>query len=554
MTASLRRRVGLSVLSVLSAAILTTGLGAQSLGLTERLSALGKTWGFLKYYHNRVGEGRIDWDRPLLERIPRIKLAASKSAFNYEIQILIRAAGYATEGRNANVPAKDADFSWMDDGRLFSPVTSALLNEVYLRRTCAQNYSAPFNSETNVIEFNEVKDDAKSTLDETRRLLGLFRFWNAVRYFFPHRTVMDEDWNAVLDDSIPKFLAASTAAEYNLAVGELAARLNDGHAVPQSTELARFWGLNWSPLVVRRLENRAVVEKTYPALLGGADIRPGDVITAVNGTPFDDLRRDRSRYIQASNAAFLEFRLARYLLRSNAAGIVLTLERGGGILSVIIPGASADAIDEEEINSWPAPAYSVLPGNVGFVHMGALSAADVNAAMAALAATRGIVFDLRYFPAESVYNLCNFLYPQQTVFCHASCCDYCYPGRFKAAADASGGPGAPSSSFYRGQVVVLVNEKTLSRGEFTALALRLAPGAVVIGSPTAGAAGNVSSLPLPGAITASFTGMAVTTPDYQPVQRLGLKPDILVRPTIGGLQAGRDEELERAVAFILNGR
>jgi hypothetical protein len=36
--------------------------------------------------------------------------------------------------------------------------------------------------------------------------------------------------------------------------------------------------------------------------------------------------------------------------------------------------------------------------------------------------------------------------------------------------------------------------------------------------------------------------------------QLGLQPDILVRPTIKGIQAGKDEVLERAVKFIQTGK
>jgi hypothetical protein len=38
------------------------------------------------------------------------------------------------------------------------------------------------------------------------------------------------------------------------------------------------------------------------------------------------------------------------------------------------------------------------------------------------------------------------------------------------------------------------------------------------------------------------------------LQRVGLVPDVEVRPTIAGIRAGRDEVLERAVSYLEKGQ
>ena len=40
-------------------------------------------------------------------------------------------------------------------------------------------------------------------------------------------------------------------------------------------------------------------------------------------------------------------------------------------------------------------------------------------------------------------------------------------------------------------------------------------------------------------------------PDKRPTQRIGIVPDVVVRPTIAGIRAGRDEVLEEALRQIL---
>jgi C-terminal processing protease CtpA/Prc len=70
----------------------------------------------------------------------------------------------------------------------------------------------------------------------------------------------------------------------------------------------------------------------------------------------------------------------------------------------------------------------------------------------------------------------------------------------------------------------------------------------VIGSTTAGADGNVSTVPLPGNFSSYISGIGVFYPDNSPTQRVGIVPDIVVTPTIEGIRAGRDELIEEGCA------
>jgi C-terminal processing protease CtpA/Prc len=82
------------------------------------------------------------------------------------------------------------------------------------------------------------------------------------------------------------------------------------------------------------------------------------------------------------------------------------------------------------------------------------------------------------------------------------------------------------------------------------MAFRAVPGAVVIGSTTAGADGDVSTVPIPGGLSSYISGLGVFYPDKRPTQRVGIIPDIWLTPTIAGLRAGRDELIEAAIGYI----
>ena len=70
--------------------------------------------------------------------------------------------------------------------------------------------------------------------------------------------------------------------------------------------------------------------------------------------------------------------------------------------------------------------------------------------------------------------------------------------------------------------------------------------AIIIGTPTAGANSFFVNYFIPGDIRLWLSGM--------PIERSGIQPDIVIQPTVKGLQAGKDEVLERAIKYLKTGK
>jgi C-terminal processing protease CtpA/Prc len=107
---------------------------------------------------------------------------------------------------------------------------------------------------------------------------------------------------------------------------------------------------------------------------------------------------------------------------------------------------------------------------------------------------------------------------------------------------------------YKGKTVMLINEDTQSQAEHTGLFFKAANNTQFIGSQTAGANGDVTNFVVPGGLTLNFSGQTVWFPNGKQLQRTGLVPDILVKPTIKGIQAGKDEVLARAILYLETGK
>ena len=86
--------------------------------------------------------------------------------------------------------------------------------------------------------------------------------------------------------------------------------------------------------------------------------------------------------------------------------------------------------------------------------------------------------------------------------------------------------------------------------EVAVMSLRNGANVTVIGRNSAGANGDIRPLPLPGGINMWFSSLGVFTPEGGQTQRIGLSPDIYVRPTIAGIREGRDELMEAAIEFL----
>lgn len=74
----------------------------------------------------------------------------------------------------------------------------------------------------------------------------------------------------------------------------------------------------------------------------------------------------------------------------------------------------------------------------------------------------------------------------------------------------------------------------------------------IVGSATAGTNGNLAEVTEPSGCRTTFSGLRVTKHDGSRLHLIGIKPTIPAARTIAGVIAGRDEVLEKALAYVRN--
>jgi len=528
---------------------------ADALEQGARLSALAKVWGLLKYFHPGVAQGTSAWDQVLVDELPLIQAAATRSEFNDEILRLIRSAGSAprvTPGAPLDQPETDPAFRWIEDPQLFDPATIAELKTVRFAIAPTSNrFVRPVPNVANPDFSTEAPWDSPAYPSTGMRFVALARFWNMVQYYAPNRDITDRPWADVLPLLLPKFLDAKDANAYHLAACELTASLDDTHAFTSSSTLNVLWGLNTPAIRTRYVESETVITDVFTELTFGADLRAGDIVSDINGVAAAELRARLYPYVWASNEGSRQRNIDGLLFRTNANQITLGISRFGVRKEVVVRTVSLNDVSSVALIYDTRPSkWRVLDGNIGYVHMGLLQQADVPAMMDALVNTSAIIFDVRNYPNGTLYLIAQRLNPVARSFVKFTRPRFDQPGTMILDISLDAGPLSPNGAYYRGKVILLGDERTQSHAEFTMMALRTAPDVTVVGSPTAGADGNVSLIALPGGIRTYFSGLGVFYPDGSPTQRVGIVPDVVAVPTIAGIQNGVDDVLEKALSLV----
>lgn len=527
---------------------------ANHLTQTEKLSATAKVWGFLKYYHPEVAKGKIDWDNQLFKILKELEKVETKEQLSETFITWIDSLGKIEKCTACRVSSSDEmfeknfDLSWKDPA-LFTAELREKLRFIEKNRVQGdQYYITQVGNVGNIQLQNERTYDNFNWEKRELRLLTLFRYWNIVEYFYPYKYQMDQLWDETLFEMVPKFENPATEQEYHLAMLELVVHLDDSHGGFMSKQVDEFFGKKFIPARFRIIDGQAVIFSFYNDSIGKKDgWQIGDAVIEVEGVPVMQRYSEMEKYIPGSNRPTKMRNAYHTIFNGSTDSVTVKFSRDG-----IVKESTFPRYEFKKFNytgSKNEEKWKLLENNIGYVHMGVLEKEDVRVVMEQLKDTRGIILDIRNYPKGTMYLIADKLTRGSRDFVKFLIPNLNYPGKFNWTKPLQAG-AADSSSLYKGKVVLLVDERTQSHAEFTAMALQTADNVTTIGSQTAGADGNVSDVTLVGGHQTYITGIGVFYPDGRETQRIGIVPDIEVLPTLKGIKEGRDEVLEKALQVL----
>jgi carboxyl-terminal processing protease len=522
------------------------------------LAVLGKTWGFLKYYHPKVAKGMYNWDHVLIDKIPVFLSANNPQEVSDRILKWLNELGQVDTCATCDNSltgrlSYNLDTAWISNSG-FKPEVISKLQYILANRSQGENYYAGYGK---VKQFRVAHEASYYTQEfqypsPDYRLLTLFRYWNIVNYFSPYKYITTTKWDNVLTRFIPDFYEAKDTLQYHISIIKLIAALGDGHCATNnwSTHLQKLSGAyDHLPFRCSIIEGKAVVTLiTNDSICKQQGIGLYDVIVGVDGETVEERVKKHLPYVyNASNDDARLQSICNSDLFSGYTGTcyVTRLKPNGNLEKLTIKRYTQETPYAPPVT----PTWKMLPDNMGYINMGLLRQKDVNAVMDSLFNTKGIIIDLRNYPNNTWHLIAARLTSQTFIMPRLAYPDLSYPGLYKYHPDVIG--GGPNTNPYKGKVILLVNVFSKSHSEYSAMGLQEATKTITIGSTTAGADGNLTDLiTLPGGMITRFSSLGVYYTDGTVAQKTGVKIDIICKPTIKGVQQGKDELLEKAVQVI----
>lgn len=523
------------------------------------LETLCRVWGYVKYHHPAFCDTlcRVDVDSALFALLPKV-VYADRDTRNRHLLDWVRSLGAYTPNRveceQTLAPydlVETADLGWTADTVLLGGELLKLLQDLrYAERD--ENYYLRMGTMENgpgyhYLSLRNERSYPTPQMDSGLNLLTLFRLWNVIEYYAPNRSLTLHPWDEVLSTYIPLMGVETDGRCFARLYMRLIRELNDGHAV---APVEMLFGQRMLPVWPLQADGRLFVGHSDDRAL-----KRGDEVVAIDGEPISERLELLREYASRSNEASLRQALRYYGLCTRRDTAEVVRRRAGACdtlrVATVPYGSVSPLYDPAQLVQ---PPFRLLADSVGYIYAGTFSREHLAEVGQALPRTRALIIDLRTYPMNVdgalIALIGQSLRTESVVVRQALYQTLALPGLFYLQEqwlfEDFGEVAARCTEPYKGRVILLVDEMTQSNPEFQAMAFQSCPQTLTIGSPTSGANGSIVWIPLPGQMT-SFSGIGALYPDGTQTQTVGVRLDIEVLPTAEGLQAGRDEVLERAL-------
>ncbi len=369
--------------------------------------------------------------------------------------------------------------------------------------------------------------------------------WNVIQHFYPYFDLLDCDWDRVLIETLSNIIAHQ--ADYSLddLKADLLIPLRDGHASLRS-------GMPIGPRAIPDLAISQVDGNIVIAASAGSareqGLLPGMRIQRIDDLPVESaVSKTRARFSGGEHR--VEALALFYLLVGDLdSTLELVAETTQGQYETFTLSRTRRT---PLINHSFDPVEELEPGVV-YVDVTRASEEDLSLARQQAQNAETIIVDARGYPRNRFWA--RWLLPSETSSMRLRIpvirapyhrhIDYKETTMHIAPVDEA----AIDSHF-----VFLINPLTLSAGEHQLSYFKEAGIGTFIGTPSAGANGDINRLTLPSGGTFTWTGMVAEWTDGTTFHGVGIQPDLFVVPTLEGIRQEWDEWIQAAWSLVRAG-
>lgn len=519
----------------------------------SRLFFLCKTWGFLKYYAENKYNTKVDADKALFLFLDKLTAnpEIGQTEYNHLLKEMI--SSMQVDSLYGSNPFPDInDYAlisngWMTDSVCLDEENGETLQNIFLHHRGNGNRWVN-NSNIGLVQRQHLPDYS-DIQDPNVRLWGLFDFWNFINYFYPNKNFMDQSWDLALYEAIPEFVAADDETEYRKAIYRLVNQLKDTHASYPATIDQHLFGKYRPMFRMMRINDTFMISSIRDEEHYEDPFVQGDIVLAIDGKAVLPYYDSLQQYVCGGNEWSNQRFVCNALLSRQDATTRFTILRDKDTLYLQSRNMEYETLYRRELKQEEKKAskalYRWIDKDIAYLDLGPLNRKKFKKNYNPIKDASVIILDLRNYPEQSLsIDLADNFVPPGSRFAYASYADTRFPGmiRYFVASKRLGTP-----MYYKGRIIVLVNEQTGSYSEYLTMLLQSNPNTCVVGYSSSGAVGNAAFYDFPGNVTTIYTALGMIYPDLRTTQRTGVKIDHVVEPSTQSIRNQEDAVLQHAI-------
>ncbi|AZA58393.1 S41 family peptidase [Chryseobacterium shandongense] len=535
-----------------------------------------KTWNFVKYYHPELASRKIDADSLFLVNIEKVN---TKQNFNEIITLVTRNLNTQFSSPPIIETQKDIlsvnqNFNWFQKNKKISKENKDLLNSIYKNRF---DYGL-------LPEGKSVDDEKKypfakeENLPLKYRLLTMAKIKGTVDYLFPHKYLMDKNFDSYFTILLNEAVQSTTRKDFEMVLAKAVSQFQDSHAFSFYRQLnykdrILFNVSYYSPFDFQIVgDHLLVTHLIFPEICSKARIKTGDKITEINGKKVSEIIKEKSKLLSVSNHQKLQYVLSIYeynlIWPDNLPKKMLTVHSGSKRFSTEID--LINATDKSQVTvisnyinrkNSKIENRSLINKDIAYFKTDATMHfmenvdddkldAKMDSILEDASHKKAIVFDMRGYPDWGgfvFYYVYKYFSPVENYFYKYYEPNLKNLGTFSLRDPKFNYPEIENKTMhsYSGKVFILVNPDTRSASEWYSMSLqKIFPQSITIGQQTSGADGDVVKINLPGDYLLEFTGNGIFYPDNTQTQQKGIRINKLIKYTDQDILDQRDLEFE----------
>lgn len=538
-----------------------------------------KTWNFVKYYHRDLASGKNDADSLFLANIEKVR---PNQNFNEIITLITQNLNTQFSSlpiidNNKDILSVNQNFDWFQKNKKISKKNKDLLNNIYKNRF-DYGLLPKGKSVSDEKKYSFAKEE---NLPLKYRLLAMAKIQGTVDYLFPHKYLMDKNFDSYFTILLDEAVQSSTRKDFEKVLAKTISQFQDSHAFSFYRQLNYKDGIlfnvsYYSPFDFQIVgDHLLVTHLIFPEICSKARIKTGDKITEINGKKVSEIIKEKGRLLSVSNHQKLIYVLSTYeynlIWPDNLPKKTLAVRSGSKKTSTEIELINATdksqvsvivnyinhknstienrRLDNKDIAYFKTDATMHFMENVDDDKLDA----KMDSILENASRKKAIVFDMRGYPDWGgfiFHYVYKYFSPVENYFYKYYEPNLKNLGTFNLRDPKYNYPEIENKTThsYSGKVFILVNPDTRSASEWYSMSLqKIFPQSITIGQQTSGADGDVVKINLPGDYLLEFTGNGIFYPDNTQTQQKGIRINELIQYTDQDILDNRDLEFERVL-------